>query len=168
MQLSKKPKCSSEFFMRFQNLNKILNVLKHRRWASQLTYLRYYWHQKTRLLKRLKDIFGEYQTLLSSPRKQCYPFDSSFRDELSWKMSLLVRFEILGEFVHTLSADIKYSHHYRNNFEQHIQIQLSKKPNFLLNILLLLRSFHLKKKSQPHSLSICDIIDSEGLDCLNV
>ena len=42
-------------------------------------------------------------------------------------MSLLVRHKILGSFVHTMTVDGKYSRHNRDNFNQTIQIELSKK-----------------------------------------
>ena len=48
-------------------------------------------------------------------------------------MSLLVRFEILGLFVNTLTDDEKYSHHNRQNFWQPIEVQLSKKPKTFLS-----------------------------------
>ena len=44
----------------------------------------------------------------SSRQHFCY-IASSLRDKLSWEMSLLVIFEILGLFVNTLTADDKYS-----------------------------------------------------------
>ena len=70
------------------------------------------------------------KTALKSARQNFYPIVSSSRDILSWKVSLLVRSEILGLFVNTLTADYKYSCHNTENFLQQIQIALSRKPSF--------------------------------------
>ena len=48
---------------------------------------------------------------------------------MSWKNLLLVRSEILGPFVNTLTADVKYSRHDRENFPQQMQMQISQKRN---------------------------------------
>ena len=48
-------------------------------------------------------------------------------DELCWKKLLLVRLEILGQFVNTLTANAKYSLHNKRNFQQQIEMQLSQK-----------------------------------------
>ena len=48
-------------------------------------------------------------------------------DKMRWKKSLLVRSEILGLFINTLTSDDKYSRHDRENFPQQIQMQLSQK-----------------------------------------
>ena len=42
-------------------------------------------------------------------------------------MSLLMIHKILGLFVNTLTADVKYSHLNKDNLEQPFQIQLSNK-----------------------------------------
>ena len=55
------------------------------------------------------------------------------RDELSWNISTLLRSKILGLFVNTLSVNNKSYCHYRENFAQSIQIQLSKKPETFSN-----------------------------------
>ena len=41
---------------------------------------------------------------------------------------LLVRSEISRQFVSTLTADDEYSRHYKENFQQQVQMQLSQKP----------------------------------------
>ena len=66
--------------------------------------------------------------MLKSAWKYFSPFDSSFRDEVSRKMSLLVRSGTLALFFNTLTGDDNYSSHYRENVAQPIQLQLSKKP----------------------------------------
>ena len=49
-------------------------------------------------------------------------------------MYLLVRYKILGSFVHTMTVDDKYSRHNSENFNQTIQIELSKKAKTFLEI----------------------------------
>ena len=49
-------------------------------------------------------------------------------DKLSWKKLLIVRSEILGQFVNTVIANDKYSRRNRENIPQKIQTQLSQKP----------------------------------------
>ena len=51
-------------------------------------------------------------------------------------MSLLVICETVGHFVITLTANGKYSLHYRKNLPQVLQMQLSKKQTFFLTLLL--------------------------------
>ena len=51
---------------------------------------------------------------------------SSFWDKVSWKTSLLVRSEILGLFVNTLTVDYKYSLHNKGNLRQTVQMHLSQ------------------------------------------
>ena len=67
-----------------------------------------------------------------------YIFFSSFSDELSSKKPLLVRQKVLGLFANTLAADEKYSGHYRENFAQPIQKELSKKLNVFSQIFIAL------------------------------
>ena len=51
-------------------------------------------------------------------------------------MSLFISFEILGLFVLTITTDDKYSRHCweTNKFAQPIQMHLSKKPKFVLEV----------------------------------
>ena len=58
--------------------------------------------------------FGRYhvngsQTLLRSPRNQIHTTPPLILDRESREMVVLVRSEILGQFVNTLTADYKYS-----------------------------------------------------------
>ena len=68
-----------------------------------------------------------FQTLLKSARYQYYPIFLCIWDILSWKKSALVWSEILRLFVHTLTADKKYSRCNVHNFAQQVQTPLSKK-----------------------------------------
>ena len=57
---------------------------------------------------------------------------------MCWKKLFLVRLEILGLFVNTLSDDDKYSRLNREKFTQKVQMQLSQTPkpfsNFSLHV----------------------------------
>ena len=65
------------------------------------------------------------QTLLRSAGHHFYTTSPLIRDRVSWKKLLLVRSEILGLFVNTLTADVKYSRLNRQNFPQQIDTQLT-------------------------------------------
>ena len=87
---------------------------------------------------------------------------SSSQGKLIWKVSLLVRSEVLGLLVNTLTADNKYCRYDKMKFPQPIQMQLSEKKIFFLNSLLHFRNLHkisniLKKKDKSHSLSVTEI-----------
>ena len=84
---------------------------------------------------------------------------------MSRKTSLFVRSEVLELFVNTLTADVKYSRRYRENYPQPIQMQLSKKPKTSQIFIAFLKSAsnceHFekkkkKKKDERHSLSISE------------
>ena len=56
-------------------------------------------------------------------------------------MSLLVRCEVLGLLVKTLTADHKYSRYSRKKFSQQVQMQLPKQPKTVCaNFILFLKS----------------------------
>ena len=78
----------------------------------------------------------------------------------------------------TLTADYKYSRCNRENLRLPIQMQLSKKPKTLLlhfycvfiaflESKLKFEHFEKKKKKEPHTLSISEIIDTERRGYLN-
>ena len=69
------------------------------------------------------------QTLLKSVWQHFYHTFSSLSKKLTWKMSLLAIFDILGIFAETLTADYKYSPRNSDNLPKAIQMQLSKKQN---------------------------------------
>ena len=87
-----------------------------------------------------QDVNG-HQTLLESAQEQFYPTFSSFGDKLGQKNSLLVRSEILGLFVNTLTADHRYSGDNRENLSQPFQMRLFQKPkNFFEHVISFLES----------------------------
>ena len=80
-------------------------------------------------------------------------------------MSFLVKSEILGLLVNTLTTFGEYSRRNRENLPLPIQIQLSGKlksfsHNFIAFLECTLNLEHFEKK-EPHSSSISEVIDSE-------
>ena len=71
---------------------------------------------------------NESQKLLKSEEKYFYPTFSALLAKLSQKELFLIRAEILGLLVNTLTANYKYSRSNRENLPAPIQIKLSKKP----------------------------------------
>ena len=62
-------------------------------------------------------------TLLKSTRQKFHPILSLLVVKLSRKKSLLVRSEILGQFVNTMASNEKYSSHNTENLLELIQTQ---------------------------------------------
>ena len=84
-------------------------------------------------------------------------------------MSVLVRSELLGQFVNTLTADYKYSRY----LSQEVPIPNSRKretcSQFFIAFLKSTLSFeYFETKDQSHSLSITKIINCETDSYLNV
>ena len=81
-------------------------------------------------------------------------------------MSALVRFNILGLFVNTLTAEYKYSRRNMQTFTQQVQTPLSlKQKTFSEFFIAFMKSTwngeHFEKKRESSSLSISEIIDSK-------
>ena len=94
-------------------------------------------------------------------------------DELSWKKSLLVRSEILGLFVNTLTAEYKYSCRVMHTPRQQLQMSLPlKQKTFSGFFMAFLKSTwnlkHFQKKWESSRFSISKNIDSERSGYLNV
>ena len=98
------------------------------------------------------------QTVQKSVQQLLHAIFWPLSDKFSWKMSLLLRSEILGLFVNTLTVYDRYSLYNREKFQQSIQMQLSKNP----------KKEHFKAKENPRSLSISEIAESERHSYLNV
>ena len=98
------------------------------------------------------------QTVQKSVQQLLHAIFWPLSDKFSWKMSLLLRSEILGLFVNTLTVYNRYSLYNREKFQQSIQMQLSKNP----------KKEHFKTKENPRSLSISEIAESERHSYLNV
>ena len=123
--------------------------------------------KKSRLRRSFdKQYVKRSQTLLRSARQQLYHIHWSLWGKLSFKKSFFVICEILGLFLDSLTVDGKYFLLDWNNLTQPIQVQLSKKPNFFVNLFLNFWSLDqclkiLKKKYDPYSLCISEITDCE-------
>ena len=68
------------------------------------------------------------QSLLKSARDHFYTIVSLIWEQLSCNEMLLVRCEILGRFLNTMTTDDNISRGNRNNSAQQIQMQLSQQP----------------------------------------
>ena len=68
------------------------------------------------------------QSLLKHARHHFYTTFPLVLEKSSCKKCLLVRFEILGLFLNTMTTDDKISRWKRDNFVQKIQMQLSQEP----------------------------------------
>ena len=94
-------------------------------------------------------------------------------EKLSWKESVLVRSEILGLLVKSLTAEYQYSRRNMQNFQKQPQAQLSQKQKvifgFALGFLKCTSSLeHFERKDERSSLSILEIINSKGSGYINV
>ena len=100
-------------------------------------YFRNYGLQNTSLDKCLKSLVSEQASTVNmvKGKKHCWNlFDKTFiisitLRKISWKMSLLVIFEILELFLNIFTVDDKYSFPNSENLPQPIQLQLLKKQN---------------------------------------
>ena len=86
---------------------------------------------------------------------------------------LPVRFELLGQFVNTLTADNKYSRLNRKNSSEQVPMQKCLKPKpfsrfFIAFLKCTLNLEYFEKKGQFHSLSITEIINCETGSYLKV
>ena len=115
---------------------------------------------------------NEFQKLLQYGEKSFYPTFSSFWAKLSQKRLFLIRSEILGLLDNTLTANYEYSRINRENLQLPNKAKLSKKPSIFCCIFFAFFASKLnfqcfKKKNEPHSASISEVIDSERCACLN-
>ena len=112
------------------------------------------------------------QTLLKPALQHFYLIFSLNYDKLSWKASLLVRFEILRLLGNTLTADYMYSRHRWEKSHQQVLRLLSQNKKYLLKILLHFYNLRkifpiLKKEDHLHTLNILEVIDSEKCGYFN-
>ena len=75
---------------------------------------------------------------------------------------VLVRYEVLGQFVNTMTADYKYFRYNLENLRQQVQTQISLKPKtfsrfFIVFLKSTLNLEYFEKKDESHSLSITEI-----------
>ena len=93
--------------------------------------------------------------------------------QIKLEKSALVRSELLGLFVNTLTAEYMYADRNMQTFTQQVQTPLSlKQKTFSGFFIAFLKSIwngeHFQKKGEPSSLSISEIIDSKRGGYLSV
>ena len=91
----------------------------------------------------------------------------------SRKTLVLVRSELSGQLVNTLTADYKYSSENRENLWQKVPMQISRKLKtfsgfFIAFMKSTLNLEYFERKDQSQSLSITEIINCETRSYLNV
>ena len=130
----KKEKLFLNFLLHSWNLNQILNIFKKKMILIPNVFLKL--QIVNELVKPLswKGCFRTSldsqrvnwcQTLLKYSWNYFYHIFWSLWGEMTWKISPLLKLEILGEFVNTLTADDKYPVRDCENFKFPIQRQLS-------------------------------------------
>ena len=82
------------------------------------------------------------QILLERAIKHLSPKFPLIKEKLSWKISTLVRSEILGLFSNTLTADHMYSRHRWEKLWQKVQTLLPQKRKTFSEFLLEFRNLH--------------------------
>ena len=113
------------------------------------------------------------QTLLRSARNNFYTTIPLMSDGTSRNRLVLVRSEVLGQLVNTLTADYKHSAWNRENLPQQVQTQISQErktfSGFVIAFLkCTLNLEYFENKDQSHSLSVTEIINSETSSYLKV
>ena len=88
-------------------------------------------------------------------------------------MLVLVRSEVLGQFVNTMTADYKYFRQNLENLPQQVQTQISLKPKTFCGPLIAslkstLNLEYFEKKDESHSLSITEINNCKTSSYLSV
>ena len=99
------------------------------------------------------------------PRSARNHFDTTIpliSSRTSSKRLVLVRSEVLGQFVNTMTADYKYFRQNLENLQQQVQTQISLKPKtfagfFIASLKSTLNLEYFEKKDDSHSLSITEI-----------
>ena len=86
---------------------------------------------------------------------------------------VVARYELLGQFVNTLTADYKYSRQNWENLWQQVPMDISRELKtfpgiFIAFLKSTLKLEYLERKDQSHSLSITEIINCETGSYLNV
>ena len=91
----------------------------------------------------------------------------------SRKRLVLVRSEVLGQFVNTMTADYKYFRQNLENLPQQVKTQISLKPKtfsgfFIASLKSTLNLEYFEKKDESHSLSITEINNCKTSSYLSV
>ena len=117
--------------------------------------------------------FNGSQSPLKSARHHFYTIVPLIWDKLSGKQLLLVRFEIVGLFLNKMTTNEKISSPNRDNFVQHIQMELYQQPKFFSQFFFAsLKSAsnfpYFQEKEESDSFRVSEIIDSKRGGYLNV
>ena len=110
------------------------------------------------------------------PRYSRNHFDTTIpliSSRASRKRLVLVRSQVLGQFVNTMTADYKYFRQNLENLPQQVQTQISLKPKtfagfFIASLKSTLNLEYFEKKDESHSLSITEINNCITSSYLNV
>ena len=111
--------------------------------------------------------FGSHHGYVSQtpPRSARNHFDTTIpliSSRASRKRLVLVRSQVLGQFVNTMTADYKYFRQNLESLPQQVQTQISLKPKtfarfFIASLKSPLHLEYFEKKDESHSLSITEI-----------
>ena len=99
------------------------------------------------------------------PRSARNHFDTTIpliSSRASRKRLVLVRSQVLGQFVNTMTADYKYFRQNLENLPQEVETQISLKPKtfsgfFIASLKSTLNLEYFERKDESHSLSITEI-----------
>ena len=116
---------------------------------------------------------NESQTLLRSSRNHFHTTITLIWGRTSRKRLVLVRSEVLGQFVNTITAVYNYIRQNLENLRQQVQTQISLKPKtfsgfFIALMKSTLNLEYFEKKDQSHSLSITEINNCKTSSYLSV
>ena len=105
-----------------------------------------------------------FQTLLKSARQPFYQIILTLSGKLRCKISLLVRCQLLGLFVKTLTPNDKYSVGNTEKLSQPIQMHLPSKKEYFSQFVLAFLKFrssfkNFEKKDDLHSLCVSELTD---------
>ena len=108
------------------------------------------------------------QALLKSASHHLYRIHRSLPKKLNWKKSLLLKCQILGLLVNTLSADENYAVLNKDNLTIPIQMQLSQEQKtfsqFFAEFLKSRLNFkRFEKEDEPHRFCIFEVADSKNV-----
>ena len=110
------------------------------------------------------------------PRSARNHFDTTIpliSSRASRKRLVLVRSQVLGQFVNKMTADYKYFRQNLENLPQQVQTQISLKPKtfagfFIASLKSTLNLEYFEKKYESHSLSITEINNCKTSSYLSV
>ena len=147
----KNKKYSLDFLFHLWNLHQTLNLFKEKKIFLANVFLKLATVQglvtPLTIQRRLKTSFDSQhvkrsQTVVKSPWERFYHTFPSLWGEIIWKISFWLKFEIIGFFVNTWTADYKYPVPDCENLPSPIQIQLSSKQKRFSSFLFHLSNLH--------------------------